>query len=355
MATRLQPVLTNLVGEQQQGFVQGRLMERSVTIMLSLVAKAETDTTKTLEQSPGLVLHDLAKAYDTVDRDYLYAVLRHFGFSDKFVQFIRCLYAATSSQFVVNATLSDPLQIQSGIRQGCPLAPLLFILAAEILSLAIHQDARFRGLPVGQDSDERYKIGAFVDDTHVALEKGDDLPLLLQVLAKFGRLSGLRVQIHKSIYIPLNKCHSQTDFHGMAVLPHGSTNRFLGIQIGTGPLMEANWGPRIEAVRKRLGLLSKVSNSVLARVKILNAIVLPAVLFTANYVLPAPEILNKQLQLLQKQYIWQGTLSEDKCRHRMKTLLLFTPRSQGGVGRLWPGKASNKSGTSMDADLTGII
>ena len=49
------------------------------------------------------------------------------------------LHAVTTAQFVFNGEIVEPQLVLAGIRQGCPLSPLLFILTGEVLSLAIHQ------------------------------------------------------------------------------------------------------------------------------------------------------------------------------------------------------------------------
>lgn len=95
--------------------------------------------------------------------------------------------------------------------------------------------------------------------------------------------------------------------------------------------MEANWTHRRSQLTKRLGQLSTVLNGVLGRVKLLNAIMLPAILFTANYVLPFPGVL-KRVCLLQKHFLRHGVMDIDKGRHKMKTTLLLTKQSLGGVG-----------------------
>eukprot|EP00644_Phytophthora_capsici_P008773 jgi/Phyca11/131841/e_gw1.118.4.1 len=128
----------------------------------SAVADEELEASK----SSGILLLDFAKAYDTVDRVYLLEVLRHYEFSADFVSLMERLHVNTVSQFLVNGELSSPLNVKSGIRQGCPLAPLLFILAAEMLGLAVEQNPNIQGLSVQNgDNSEKHKFSAFVDDS----------------------------------------------------------------------------------------------------------------------------------------------------------------------------------------------
>ena len=59
--------------------------------------------------------------------------------------------------------MTNYFKVSRGVRQGCPLSPLLFVLAVEMLALKIRQDQLCRGieLPSGQTA----KISQFADDT----------------------------------------------------------------------------------------------------------------------------------------------------------------------------------------------
>ena len=112
---------------------------------------------------------------------------------EAFIQLIRRLHEGTTAQFVVNGMLSDPISVLTGIRQGCPLAPLLFLLVAEILAIAILHNPQIRGLRNPSFPDEEQKCLAFVDDSTVFLEREDQLPQVLTIFQRFGKLSGLFV------------------------------------------------------------------------------------------------------------------------------------------------------------------
>jgi hypothetical protein len=71
---------------------------------------------------------------------------------------IKNLHDGTPARFLVNEELSDPQEMVSGIRQGCPLAPFLAILAAEVLALAIAQDKSTTGLDVPETEEDKHKF-----------------------------------------------------------------------------------------------------------------------------------------------------------------------------------------------------
>ncbi|KAF1336392.1 Rxlr effector protein, partial [Globisporangium splendens] len=331
LATRLQDILLGIIGEEQQGFVRDRLMENAILIMQAALDKAYHSSTEGFDDAPGIVMLDFMKAYDTLDRDFLYLVLSKFGFGRQFVDLVRRMHTDTTAQYLVNGELSKEWEVKSGIRQGCPLAPLLFIVAAEILALAVQQDPYLEGIRVTRSGAEPHLISTFVDDSAVFLKQGKQLPRLMQLLTEFGQQSGLHVQPTKSSYICLNTAVVQEQRCGIPILKHGETVRYLGIQIGTGNITQANWEDRLQKLRTRLIIATKVSNSVVGRVLILNSVLLPAILFTAGYIKPPAKVVD-QLVNLQKQFLWKSILGTDGMRHKVSPSLLYLLVKEGGIG-----------------------
>ena len=76
------------------------------------------------ENNPGLFFFaDFEKAFDSVDHDFIFKVLKHFNFGSSFINWIKLLYNDAKSSVVNNGYMSDFLKIERGVRQGCPLSP----------------------------------------------------------------------------------------------------------------------------------------------------------------------------------------------------------------------------------------
>lgn len=126
-----------------------------------------------------------------LDPGFMFLAPTGFGFSAQFVDRIRRLHEGTTARFLVNGELSSKREVRSGIRQGYPLALLLFIIAAETLALAIEQTPTLRGIATEGAEDRPHKVSAFVDDAAVFVQSGAEVKRLLLVLSKFGSLSCL--------------------------------------------------------------------------------------------------------------------------------------------------------------------
>ena len=108
-----------------------------------------------------------------------------------------------------------------------PTCPATFFVAAEVLALAIHQDAGISGLSIPEEGGDRHKFSAFVDKSTVFLHKARQLPRVMRIVEGFRRLSGLKMQPDKSKLIFLNLTLQREKVFGLPVLQPGTTNRYL--------------------------------------------------------------------------------------------------------------------------------
>lgn len=68
------------------------------------------------------------------------------GFGDSFVSWVDMIYSNVRSFVNVYGYLSQPFSLSHGVRQGCPLSPLLYVLVSEILAVNIRANPRIRDL-----------------------------------------------------------------------------------------------------------------------------------------------------------------------------------------------------------------
>lgn len=325
IARRVQATLGLIIHIDQQGFIRKRQMHRSIDIMLTILDQCVTNAA-----DPQLVLLlDFKKAYDTLNRDFLWSILRAFGYSTAFIDLVQKLHAKTTATFEYKGKRSRSIPLNSGIRQGCSLAPLLFLIAIELLGIVIRNHTRLTGitLPTG----DTHKFSGFVDDSTIFLQRLSQLPIVLDVLDKFEILSGLAIQPTKCVGIPLSRTPQQPTAHRIPMLrPHERT-RYLGVHIGIGDLHKVNWTLRMRTLKTRLGVASRVTNGVPSRVAIVNVIAHAGFLFTASYFLPSQEIFD-QYEALIKQYITTGTLvGSENTRWPLEKATIEAPLRQGGL------------------------
>ena len=90
-----------------------------------------------------LVTLDQMKAFDRVDHDFLMRV---------FCRWVSIFYSNVISRIICNGKLSTPVFLERGVRQGCPLSPLLYVLTCEVLANQIRKNPAIEGFLPGAGS-----------------------------------------------------------------------------------------------------------------------------------------------------------------------------------------------------------
>lgn len=91
----------------------------------------------TVSPTATLFKLDFTKAYDMVEWDFLFKSMLAMGFPPKFIDMVKLLFRHASASVKVNGVPSPTFKIERGVRQGCPLAPYLFIILADVLNIMV--------------------------------------------------------------------------------------------------------------------------------------------------------------------------------------------------------------------------
>ena len=114
--------------DEQAGF-------RSNRSTIDQIATLRIIIEQSLEWNSPVIVNflDYEKAFDSIDRDTLWKIMRNHGIPQKLVNLISSMYEGTNCRIIHEGQLSDAFDIRTGVRQGCLLSPFLFILAVDWL------------------------------------------------------------------------------------------------------------------------------------------------------------------------------------------------------------------------------
>ena len=143
------------------------------------------------------VFLDFQKALYAINHNFLYATLEKNNFSNSFIKWVKTIYNNAEACLSNNGWTSRPLGIQRGIRQGCPLSALLFLLVVEILGNQIRKNTN-DGLEVKLKNENKYIYFTQLEDaTSVFLKNEQAIKNCLKVIKEFGRVTGLKLNMEK--------------------------------------------------------------------------------------------------------------------------------------------------------------
>ena len=268
---------------------------------------------------------DTAKAFDSIEWPFLQAVLRAFGFGEKFCTWVEIMYLNPTSQLLVNGFLTKAIQLYRGTRQGCPLSPLLFSVAIESLALRLRQTPSVRGITLAERIDI---VGLYADDLVLYLNDAHgSLEAAMHIIELFGSYSGLKINWQKSSLMLLQP-QLLTLSKDSSLLKVVSSFKYLGINITRLPqaALQANLNPLMTTIKTKLATWAKLPLSVAGRIHLIKMVLLPKCLYIFSHMsVIVPKTIFKKIDALFTTFIW------GKGRNRIKLTTLQRAKTEAGM------------------------
>jgi len=159
---RLDKVMGRIINKSQSGFLKNR------NIVDGIMALHEILHDTRIKKKDGLVLKlYFEKAYDKLNWDFLFECLRQRGFGAKWCEWIKMVMSSGTVSVKVNNTIGSYFKSGRGVRQGDPLSPFLFNIAADTLAKMIslaQKNKLIQGL-VPEYVENGVSILQYADDT----------------------------------------------------------------------------------------------------------------------------------------------------------------------------------------------
>ena len=135
----------------------------------------------------------MEKAYDHIDRQLLWKKLRDIGLQGNIFGALQGLYNNVSCCVQVNGSKSNWFNINTGLRQGCLLSPLLFNLFINDLVNSVNSNCK--GIPIG---DGNVSILLYADDSLLLAQNEAELKRMLNTLGNWCKKWKIKVNVGKS-------------------------------------------------------------------------------------------------------------------------------------------------------------
>ena len=181
----------------QNGYIQGRYIGCNIRTILDVIQISQNE-----ENSNLITFIDYEKAFDNIKWQFMHKSLKAFGFGKEFRKWIKIIYSDVSSCVLNNGFSSNFFKLSKGVRQGCPLSALLFILIVEILAIEIRMNDNVKGIKI---RNKDTKITLLADDTTLFLKDTLSLQTVLNLMFMFRQSSGLKINCTKTFVMQVGK------------------------------------------------------------------------------------------------------------------------------------------------------
>ena len=159
---------------------------------------------------------DVSKAFDSVNRAKLWERLKECGIDENLLFALRGLYRSTKQKIKVGEHYSRIFESTKGVRQGCPLSPLLFTLY--ISDLPGHLKNHTKGVPIQSlNHEEEIRMLSYIDDIVILARTNQELERTLDILNKYGQ--------EKELPFNYDKCQVVV-FEGAKLLTNHPTRHY---------------------------------------------------------------------------------------------------------------------------------
>ena len=150
---------------------------------------------------------DYAKAFDCVDHNKLWKILKEMGIPDHLTCLLRNLYAGQEATVRTGHGTTDWFQIGKGAHQGCILSPCLFNLYAECIMRNAGLEEAQAGIKIARRNINNLR---YADDTTLMAECEEELKSLLMKVKEESEKVGLKLSIQKTkIWHPVPSPHGK--------------------------------------------------------------------------------------------------------------------------------------------------
>ena len=166
----------------QAGFRKGRGTRDQIANICWIIEKA-----REFQKNIYFCFIDYAKAFDWVDHNKLWKILKEMGIPDHLTCLLRNLYAGQEATVRTGHGTTHWFQIGKGVPQGCILSPCLFNLYAEYIMIKPGLDKAQAGIKIAGRNINKLR---YADDTTFMAESEEELKsLLMEVKRRVKKLA----------------------------------------------------------------------------------------------------------------------------------------------------------------------
>ena len=247
LAIRLQPLMEKIISPNQY-CIKDRSINECTSKMRDVMYYCEK------ENLTGAAINlDFEKAFDRVEWSMLVKIMNKMGFPVFIINWLKVLFSNIESVCMINGTLSVPFKIERGVRQGCPLSMLLFVIFQEPLFKAF----QISNIILPPLTIEKQKCLGYADDTTIFIRSVRSVQAIFALLKKFEKATNSKINIDKTKIYGFGDWHGKMDWPVTGMKVEQNHFKTLGIIFSCNydKALEDTWKQVTTKIRRRIPLI----------------------------------------------------------------------------------------------------
>ena len=318
LAERIKSVLPKIIHSDQKGGVDGRYIGENIRLIEDVLYEMENENSDAV-----ILMLDMEKAFDRVEWGWLFKVLAHFNFGERFISWLMTIYQHAQCSILTNGIQSEYFPISRGIRQGDALSALLFVVQAEPFAQLIRTDTKIQGFKIDNGHGTTHiKACQYVDDTVTVLKNKSMIKHFFHLIERYGSVSGAKLNVSKTVGLV-----SHPDFidNTLGIQMTIGPERLLGVPVGNKIQQNEFWIALVKKLRARLEVWKSRELTWEGKCYLIKSIGISQLAY-AMEMKTMPEYVITMANQIFDDFLWKNgkrTINRDIC-----TL----PRELGGLG-----------------------
>ncbi|PKU84233.1 Putative ribonuclease H protein [Dendrobium catenatum] len=312
-----------IIKDTQAGFIKSRISTDNIILAQEILSFANKE-----KKNLFCAKFDIRKAFDTVSREFVLARLEQKGIPALFISWVKACICDVNFSVIVNGALEGYISSSAGLRQGCPLSPYLFYFVMDAFSSLIDNNL-FMGAHFGN-----FKIShlLYADDLLVFGEASPaNCDILLQIISKFSKSSGLFMNLDKSsIMLPKHLINDNSTCRSLG-LTYKEIINYLGIPISFKRIKIADFSPLMEEVSRKLSGWNATLLSFAGRLQFLKFTLLNSIAYWIRGSI-LPKAVIKFVRRIASNFLFFGDITAANKLHFVAWDTVCKPKNKGGLG-----------------------
>ena len=302
ISNRIKPLLPRIIHTDQKGFVAGRNIMDANRELQDIIDYCDME-----EEKGAIIFIDQQKAFDRIEWGWVFHCFKQFNFGDKYCNWVKMLVNNAKTCIETNGFISKYFKLSRSARQGCPMAPIIYILQAEPLACSIRANYEIKGIKLPNTASSEVKLNGFADDLQHIHRTEESIKQSFETLKIYEKASGSKINYEKTEAIYLGSWKNKTPIFTEIKWTKNAV-KTLGIYHGYNVNIDKIWREKIQKIKNCIHVWKTRNLTHDGKVLVIRS----QILSIASFEIEArgiPEKYKKEINQLIWNFIWDGKIN----------------------------------------------